>query len=247
MRITVLTVHIVAGALGILSGFVALYAAKGATVHRASGTLFVYAMLAMSLVGATIALVWNVAPEANAPVGMLTAYLVITAISTVKPSIASSRSASIGLLVVPVGVGAALLGFGLRALASPTGTVHGMPAPPFFIFAFIAGLATIGDVRLIRSGGVESIRGAPRLTRHLWRMSVALLIAAFSFFLGQAKVIPKSIRIYPLLLVPPLAVFVTLVYWLWRVRSRPAPALWRRSRRLDSAQAPPLEQLVDLR
>jgi hypothetical protein len=31
----------------------------------------------------------------------------------------------------------------------------------------------------------------------LWRMSFALLIAAFSFFLGQAKVIPKPIRIIP--------------------------------------------------
>ena len=220
MRASVLAVHIVAGALGILAGYVALFAAKGATIHRKSGTLFVYAMLTMSLVGATIALVWNVAPEANAPVGVLTAYLVITAISTVKRSAVSSRAASIGLLLVPVGVGGALLSFGLRALASPTGTVHGMPALPFFIFACIAALAIIGDVRLIRSGGVHTLRGAPRLRRHLWRMSVALLIAAFSFFLGQAKVIPKPIRIYPLLVVPPLAVLATLLYWLWRVRAQ---------------------------
>jgi len=220
VRASVLTVHIVAGALGILSGFVALYAAKGATTHRRSGTLFVYAMLTMSLVGATIALIWDVAPEANAPVGLLTAYLVITAISSVKPSTLSSRAGTIGLLFVPAGVGIALLSFGLRALASPTGKIHGMPSQPFFIFAFIAGLAVAGDVRLIRSGGVHTLRGTPRLTRHLWRMSVALLIASFSFFLGQAKVIPKPIRIYPLLAVPPLLVFATLVYWLWRVRVR---------------------------
>jgi hypothetical protein len=215
-----LAVHIVAGALGILSGFVALYAAKGAPVHRKSGALFVYAMLTMSLVGATIALVWNVAPEANAPVGLLTAYLVITAIGTVKPSVVSSRGGSIGLLLVPLGVGGALLSFGLRAVASPTGKIHGMPALPFFIFAFICAIATAGDVRVIRSGGVQALRGVPRLTRHLWRMSVSLLIAAFSFFLGQAKVIPKPIRIYPLLVVPPLVVLATLLYWLWRVRIR---------------------------
>jgi uncharacterized membrane protein len=216
----VLTVHIIAGALGILSGFVALYAAKGATVHRKAGTLFVYAMLTMSLIGASIALIWNVAPEVNAPVGFLTAYLVITAIGTVKPSLAGSRGTSIGLMVVPLAMGAALLSFAFRAVASPTGTVHGMPAAPFFVFAFISVLAIAGDVRLIRSGGVQTLRGAPRLTRHLWRMSVALLIAAFSFFLGQAKVIPKPIRIYPLLMVPPLLVLATLLYWLWRVRIR---------------------------
>jgi putative ABC transport system permease protein len=58
------------------------------------------------------------------------------------------------------------------------------------------------------------------LTRHLWRMSFALLIAAMSFFLGQAKVFPQPVRIYPLLALPVLAVLVTMLYWLWRVRAR---------------------------
>jgi hypothetical protein len=51
-------------------------------------------------------------------------------------------------------------------------------------------------------------------------MSYALLIAALSFFIGQAKVIPKPIRIFPLLVLPVLAVLVTMLYWLWRVRVR---------------------------
>ena len=51
-------------------------------------------------------------------------------------------------------------------------------------------------------------------------MSFALLIAALSFFIGQAKVIPKPIRIMPLLALPLVAVIVTMLYWLWRVRIR---------------------------
>lgn len=51
-------------------------------------------------------------------------------------------------------------------------------------------------------------------------MSFALFIAALSFFLGQAKVIPKPIRIPGLLALPVLAVLVTMLYWLWRVRIR---------------------------
>ena len=51
-------------------------------------------------------------------------------------------------------------------------------------------------------------------------MTFALLIAAFSFFLGQAKVIPKPIRIIPLLMIPPLIVLAALLYWLWRIRFR---------------------------
>jgi hypothetical protein len=95
-----------------------------------------------------------------------------------------------------------------------------MPAFPFLVFGSVGLLAGVGDLRLIRSGGVQTIRGARRLTRHLWRMSFALLIAAFSFFLGQAKVIPKPIRIIPLLAIPPLVVLAALLYWMWRVRIR---------------------------
>ena len=44
--------------------------------------------------------------------------------------------------------------------------------------------------------------------------------AEISFFFGQAKVIPEPIRIMPLLGLPVLAVLVTMIYWLWRIRVR---------------------------
>jgi hypothetical protein len=215
-----LVVHIVAGALGILSGFVALSATKGAFAHRKSGMLFVYSMMTMALMGSTIAVVRNVAPGANGPVGLLTAYLVITGLITVRPQSELSRWFDGGLMAIVFAVSATLFTFAYDVLGSPTGKLYGMPVYPFLIFGTIGLLAGLGDLRLIRAGGVHVIRGAPRLTRHLWRMSTALLIAAFSFFLGQAKVIPKPIRILPLLMIPPLVVLAALVYWLWRVRVR---------------------------
>ena len=51
-------------------------------------------------------------------------------------------------------------------------------------------------------------------------LSFALLLAAFSFFIGQAKVIPQPYRIMPLLLIPPLTVLAALFYWLWRMRRK---------------------------
>ena len=92
-----------------------------------------------------------------------------------------------------------------------------MPAFPFFMFGVVGLLAGIGDVRLMRSGALHGVR---RLARHLWRMSFALFIAALSFFIGQAQVFPKPVRIMPVLALPVLAVLVTMVYWLWRVRVR---------------------------
>jgi hypothetical protein len=94
---------------------------------------------------------------------------------------------------------------------------NGIPAFPFFLFGVVGLLASAGDLRMIRSG---ALRGVPRLARHLWRMSFALFVAAMSFFIGQAKVIPKPIRIPGLLALPVLAVLVTMLYWLWRVRAK---------------------------
>ena len=216
-----LAIHIAAGGLALASGFVALAVTKGAGVHRRSGTLFVYTMLVMALVGALIAAARNVAAAGNVPIGLLTSYLVVTGLTTVRPPTGKRAGRlDLALMLTALALGVTLVAFGL--VASARGTLTGFPPAPFFVFGAVALLAAGGDVRLIRSGGVRAIRGAPRLARHLWRMSFALLIAAFSFFLGQAKVIPQPIRIIPLLMVPPLVVLATMLYWLWRVRGRRA-------------------------
>ena len=220
MHTTALAVHVIAGMLGLLSGFLALYAAKGGRLHRKSGVLFVYTLTTMALMGAIMAAVWGRQPASNIPTGLLTAYLVITGLTTVRPPSAGWRQLDLGLMMVALVVGVAFFTFGVVAFESPDGKLKGIPFVPFFIFGSIALLSSAGDLRLIRSGGVHAIRGAPRLVRHLWRMCTALLIAAFSFFLGQAQVIPKPIRIPALLAIPPLAVFVAMLYWLWRVRIR---------------------------
>ena len=46
-------------------------------------------------------------------------------------------------------------------------------------------LAIVGDLRVIRMGG---LKGPRRLARHLWRMCFALFIAAASFFSIRARV-----------------------------------------------------------
>ena len=65
-------------------------------------------------------------------------------------------------------------------------------------------------------------RGGARLARHLWRMSFALFIAALSFSVQAAKMLPASARVPALIALPMLAVLVTMFYWLWRVRGRRA-------------------------
>ncbi|MFN2601426.1 MAG: hypothetical protein ABR582_01580 [Gemmatimonadaceae bacterium] len=230
MRITLLTIHIIAGTIGIITGFIALFAVKGATLHRKVGIVFVVAMLTMAIFGATIAAAFNAAPEINVPVGLLTAYLVVTSLVTVRPPASGSSRLSVGLMLLAMALSLTLIFTGVNMLAGPLAKFAGV----FFIFALIALLATAGDIRMLRSG---PLHGRFRLARHLWRMSTALLIAAFSFFIGQAKVIPKPIRIIPLLLVPPLVVLVTMLYWLWRVRFKKSRRGSRATRSLKRGSA----------
>jgi len=215
VRLTLL-IHIVAGGLGIISGFVALYSAKGAALHRKSGMVFVYTMLTMCTGGVLIAAARSTAPAVNIPAGLLTAYLVVTALITVRPPVRGRRWLDVGAMLVALAVGLTSLMFGFEAIANG-GRRNGMPAFPFFLFGVVGVLASALDLRMIRAGGLQ---GASRLARHLWRMCFALFIAAMSFFLGQADVIPEPLRIRPLLALPVLAVIVTMFYWLRRVRVR---------------------------
>ncbi len=159
MRMTY-AVHILAGSLALVFGYVALYAAKGATLHRKSGMLFVYAILTMCFFGTLIAAVRGVAPAVNIPAALLTSYLVITALITVRPPAAGSRWLDPVLMLVALAVGLTSLSFGFEALASPDGKRTGMPAFPFFLFGVVGTLAGVLDLRMLRAGG---LRGASRL------------------------------------------------------------------------------------
>ena len=212
-------IHIIAGCLGLLGGYVALYSAKGGTVHRRSGMLFVYAMLVMAVAGMTIALVRDKAPDINLPAGLITSYMLFTSLMTVRPPAIGAdrrRWLDVGAMLVALGVGVTMLAFGIEAIANG-GKRNGFPAFPYLLFATFGLLGVAGDLRMLRSGALQ---GRPRLARHLWRMSMALFIAALSFSVQLARLIPKTYRIQGLLMLPVLAVVVTMFYWLWRVRAR---------------------------
>src|SRR5689334_25112093 len=94
-----LALHIFTGTAAVLGGFVALYSAKGGTLHRRSGLLFVYLMIVMAALGMVITLVRGVAPVANIPAGLLTIALVVTALTTVRPA-AGAPWLAVGAMVV---------------------------------------------------------------------------------------------------------------------------------------------------
>ncbi len=204
--------HIVAGLIALAAGAVALYGLKGAKLHRKSGMIFVLAMLVMSVTGAVTAALKPAAISVIA--GALTFYLVTTALLTVRRPAAGARWFDLGAMLVALTIGICSIYFGFEALESSTGTKHGYPAPPYFIFGAVALLAALLDVRMLLARGVQ---GPHRLARHLWRMCFALFLAAASFFLGQAQVFPEPVRHLPLLAIPVFLVLLLMLYWLARV------------------------------
>jgi hypothetical protein len=211
-----LVVHIAAGSLALFCGYVALYASKGGRLHRESGLVFVGAMLTMCFFGGLMAAVSGVWATVNVSAAVITAYFVTTSLTTVRPPTAPWLWLHPTLMLVALGVGTADLAWGVEAVANG-GKRGDIPAFPYFLFGIPAILGSVGDFRILRSG---ALRGVPRLTRHLWRMTFALFIAAMSFFFGQADVFPERLRIMPLLALPVVAVLATMLYWLWRVRSK---------------------------
>jgi hypothetical protein len=67
---------------------------------------------------------------------------------------------------------------------------------------------------------VGLVAGALRLRRHLWRMSLALLIATLSLYPGQARLFPDWIRQSSLVFAPHLLLVGSMLFWMLRIRAR---------------------------
>jgi uncharacterized membrane protein len=236
-----LPIHIAAGGLAIVLGGVALVAKKGGTIHRRSGLLFVYAMLTMGTSGSILALP-NGLTDGNVMAGLMTAYFVGTALTTVRAASpwTGRINATALTVVIALALGAIVGGFNgvNRPGVSPGGVPFRTIGVMSFVLATVMTLAAIGDIRVLRRG---PLAGGRRLARHLWRMCFALFIAAGSFFSIEervAKVLPEPFTTGPMRALPILLLFGAMFYWLWRVRGRRTlPALVRHDPMLLATRA----------
>lgn len=206
-------IHIIAGLLALLSGAVALYAPKGSPLHRRSGMVFFFAMLVMTSSAVLMASLLR-PNRINVVAGVVTFYLICTGLLTVRRPLEQIRGLSIALMSLAMAASAYAFTLGMQAVHSAAGVVDGIPAPPIFMFAVVAGLGALLDARMLLDGRIE---GRHRLARHLWRMSFAMWIATMSFFLGQARFFPTPVRKSGVLAVPVVLVLIAMIYWLQRV------------------------------
>jgi hypothetical protein len=212
MRSPLLILHVVAGTLGMLSGFVAIFFRKGSRRHGIAGNIFVISMLILSASGVYLALVKS--QLGNVPGGTLTFYLVATAWMTARRRHGEPGILDWGALLVVLAIGAVTLTYGLEAAISRTGLKHGYPPGPYFLLGFVALLAATGDIRMLLRRGIS---GAQRIARHLWRMCFALFIAASSIFLARQHLFPALLLKTGVLHLLSFLPLLLMVFWLIRV------------------------------
>jgi hypothetical protein len=218
-----LFLHIAGGSVGILAGYTALFTRTGERAHRAAGVLFMAGMLTMTLFAGILGTLKG--QFGNVTGATMTAYLVLTAWATVRQPERTVGGFQKIAWIFAVAIGLGAIGAGLAGI-SPFGP--GIPAGRFivvyYVYWSVALLAAALDITKLARGGLA---GPARISRHLWRMSLALFVATGSFFLGQQDEFPEAIR-GPWWFVPALAPLVLLVFWLIRVRIgrrfRPSPA-----------------------
>lgn len=213
MSLVVTLIHIVAGSIALLSGAGALIVRKGGRWHGRFGTWFLGAMLVMGATGATMAALESA--RTTTVIGIFTCYLVLTAWTTARRRSGKAGAFEGLALLFALGCSAANFVLGTMAFNAPKGMLDGLPWQPAIGFAVLALLAAAGDLNFILRRELE---GRRRITRHLWRMCTALLIAALSFFLGQQDEFPKAWRGHFLWFVPPLGVLLALIFWWIRAR-----------------------------
>jgi hypothetical protein len=211
-----LLLHICGATVSLLSGFMAMVFQKGSGLHGAAGNVFFVSMLSMSGSGVYMAAFMK-PNNGNVMGGALAFYLVATAWVAAR-----RRDRKVGIfdfsaLLIALAIATAGLTWGFEAAISKTGLKDGYPPFLYFIFASIALLFAVSDVRMILRGGVA---GAQRIARHLWRMCLALLFATLSLYPGQARLFPTWLRETNLLYVPAVLLVGAMLLSLYRVSRR---------------------------
>jgi hypothetical protein len=200
--------HATAGAIGIITGIIALATLKGGRTHIVAGRVFV-----ASIVTTAVSATWLAVKSEEfgfIGAGVLVVYFMLTAWMTVKRRENETGWFEVGAFLVAA-TGAGLMFFAwLEARQSPE-LFNGLP---ILIFAIVAALCALGDLSVVLRRGIA---GKQRIMRHLWRMHLGFFAAVGSFFPGQLEMFPawiQNIRPFILLFIPPFSVAGIMLVWM---------------------------------
>ena len=210
-EIVVWLIHTPAGTIGLVAAAVAMFAKKGATIHRQAGTCFTVSMLIM-LISGFVAAVLKESPG-DMFLSAVVLYTVFTAWLT-----AHHKKNETGFLeqvalvwILSVAIAAFLMSSGWREVGTPN---------PYLFWAGFAVFCAIGDVcNLYRAG----LSGIQRVIRHVWRIGFSLIWAALAFTDKIVKILGSNVRELPdeqllfIVAVPTMLILTTILYWITNI------------------------------
>jgi len=212
---TLLWAHIAGGAIGMVTGVVALAVRKGQRLHRAAGSVFFLAMFVAYAIGAGVAPFLDTGQRPNFIAGIMALYLLVSGAAAARRRDAKAGAPEVIGLIIALSITAAGVILMRMGAASPSGTVDGSPPQAFILFTVAGAFAAAGELNfLVR----KQLSNVSRIARHLWRMCFSLFIASGSFFLGQQQVFPESLQGSILLIVLALSPLPVMLFWLGKVR-----------------------------
>lgn len=213
----IMAAHIAGGSVALVAGTLAFTFRKGGRVHVLAGRTFVVGMLVLGLTAAILGPMQAEPDEGMEFAGVYVAYLVLTAWWTVRDRASRAGALEAIAAVVALGCAALFVGHGVDVLGTnPSGMERSKAYASIFNGAIML-FAGIGDVACLLR---RTLTRTQRLSRHLWRMCIAMFVATGSFFLGQQDVMPAIVRGSPALTLLAFAPFALLLFWLVRVRVR---------------------------
>ncbi len=215
--------HIAGGAIGMVTGVVALAVRKGQRVHRVAGAVFFMAMVVAYAIGAGVAPFLDTGQRPNFIAGIMALYLLISGALAARRRDTKAGAPEVIGLIIALSITAAGVILMQMGSASPSGTVDGSPPQAFFLFTIAGAFAAAGELHVLVRRQLSNVS---RIARHLWRMCFSLFIASGSFFLGQQQVFPEALRDSVLLYAIALSPLPVMLFWLGKVRFDD----WRRRR-----------------
>ncbi|HET7843483.1 MAG TPA: hypothetical protein VFL14_04990, partial [Xanthomonadales bacterium] len=181
----IMAIHVAGGSVALVAGALAFAFRKGGRAHVLAGRGFVVGMLVLGATAAILGPMKAQPDDGMVFAGVYVAYLVLTSWWTMRNRAARAGAAEAVAAIVALGCAALFVGHGVDVLGTdPTGIERSKAFASIFNGVVML-LAGIGDVAyLVR----RTLTRVQRLTRHLWRMCIAMFIATGSFFLGQQDV-----------------------------------------------------------
>jgi uncharacterized membrane protein len=212
--------HIGGGAVGLLSGTVAVIARKGGRLHRKAGTMFVISMTVMAVFGCYLGFVMP-DQRVNVFISIFALYLIVTAwLAATRRDGAIGPYDKISLLVgvclcAPFVILSLQLALGLTPLFKSAVPFKGPVLIAIYGFTAVLVIAALGDARVVVAG----LSGVSRISRHLWRMCLGLTLAAGSGFTnGFARLLPGPYHVPLAFFLPQFIPLGLLIFWMIRVR-----------------------------